>query len=300
MKKFILHTLLGLLVFCALWIVAECTFAKVQVRNDYSYKYNYAKGNPAVKTLFIGHSHFECGINTHILDSAFNGSISGRRWPYWDVEYVKQMLPTMPNIKTVVYPLGYVMPYESPHYTDYHEEGVKDYMYWYSKYMHIPYDRFPYNYIYGSALLRNKMGTKYWRDEAVDSLGYYARIGMSSVWDEESKFDPYFYTEDTATMCYQEFQTYLIELAQVCADNGARLVVVTTPCANCFVANTREQGVCNMYRLVDSVKELYPIEYFNYLNDEEFRNDSIYFNSTHLNAIGADKFTKRICLDLKL
>ena len=55
-----------------------------------------------------------------------------------------------------------------------------------------------------------------------------------------------------------------------------------------------------MESIIDSVRLYYPIEYKNYMNDEEFRADSIYFDSSHLNSIGADMFAKRIKLDFNL
>ena len=67
-----------------------------------------------------------------------------------------------------------------------------------------------------------------------------------------------------------------------------------------FFSSTCEQGIKNLYDLVDSVSVYYPIEYFNYLNDQEFRADSLYYNCSHLNTIGADKFAIRLKEDLGL
>lgn len=299
MKRFVRNIGLGLLAFLIFWGIAEWGFYKMQPTNVYSYKYNYVKDNPSIKTLFIGHSHFECGVNTHLMDSAFNFAISGRRWIYWDVEQAKQLVPTMPNLKTIVFPLGYVMPYESFHY-DEHIESTKEISYLYTRFMHTWYDRYPGKYLYASAILRNKMGAKYWRDDLVDSLGFDCRVGKSKYFEIDSDFDPEIYNEPKSKLCYQEFLSYLTELAQVCYDNNIRFVVVTTPCADCYVKNTREQGISNLYALVDSVRIHYPVEYYNYIDDAEFREDSLYFNCTHLNSEGADLFTKRLINDINL
>ena len=56
----------------------------------------------------------------------------------------------------------------------------------------------------------------------------------------------------------------------------------------------------NLYALIDSVRAYYPIEYKNYLDDAEFRADSLYYNSSHLNSIGADKFAIRVKEDFGL
>ena len=303
MKRFLIDICLGLIVFCITWILAEYTMAHVDIQNDYSYKYNYVKGNSAIKTLLIGHSHFENSINPYLMgDGVFDFAISGRRWIYWDVKLAEQLYSTMPSLKTVIFSLGYAMPYESPHYEEQWSEGRKEYMYMYTKYMNTPYDVFPQNIIYSSALLSNKMGIKYWLDEPVDSLGYSKIEGHCQGvefedWVKETHIQ---WTNDTTLLCYKEFQQYFIRLAEICYNNNIRLVAVTCPCADCYVSSTCEQGIKNLYDLVDSVSVYYPIEYFNYLNDQEFRADSLYYNCSHLNTIGADKFAIRLKEDLGL
>lgn len=290
-----------MIVFFGTWILAEFIMEKANIVNDYSYKYNYVKNNPAIKTILIGHSHFDNSINPYLMgDSVFDFAISGRRWIYWDAKLAEQLFPTMPNLKTVIFPFGYAMPYESAHYEKEWSEGRKEYMYMYTKYMNIPYDRFPQNLIYSSALLSNKMGIKYWKDNHVDSLGFNKMEGKSPYFDEwviETKIQ---WDSDTAIMCYNEYKAYFIDLAKVCYNNNIRLVAVTCPCADCYVKATCERGIQNLYAMIDSVRAYYPIEYYNYLNDPEFREDTLYYNCSHLNSEGADKFAIRLKRDLGL
>lgn len=301
MKRFIINIYVGVVVFCATWISAEIIMAHANIVNDYSYKYNYVKNNPAIKTLLIGHSHFDNSINPYLMgDSVFDFAISGRRWIYWDTKLAEQLFPTMPNLKTVIFPFGYAMPYESPHYEKEWSEGRKEYMYMYTKYMNIPYDRFPQNLVYRSALLSNKMGIKYWTNNHVDSLGYNKMEGRSPYFEEWVIETNIPWESDTVHMCYNEYKDYFIQLAKVCHENNIRLVAVTCPCANCYVSNTCERGIKNLYDLIDSVHAYYPIEYYNYLNDPEFREDSLYYNCSHLNSIGADKFAIRLKTDIGL
>ena len=301
MKRFVLNIFIVTIVFCCTWMLAEFLMTKANIVNDYSYKYNYVKNNPAIKTLLIGHSHFDNSINPYLMgDSVFDFAISGRRWIYWDTKLAAQLFSTMPNLKTVIFPLGYAMPYESPHYEKELSEGRKEYLYMYTKYMNTPYDVFPQNLIYSSALLSNKMGIKYWKDIHVDSLGYNKLEGRSQYFEEWVKETKITWTNDTTILCYNEFKEYFIELAKVCYDNNIRLIAVTCPCADCYVQNTRPQGIKNLYDLVDSVRVYYPVEYYNYLDDADFRADSLYYNYSHLNSIGADKFAIRLKNDLGL
>ncbi len=298
MKKFILDVFIAICVFLASWGCAEYLMTRANVVNTYSYKYNYVKNNPAIKTLLIGHSHFENSINPYLMgDSVFDFAISGR-WIYYDAQLLPKMIPQMPNLQNVIFPLGYQMPYGSWHYKNIRDID-KDYAYNYAQHMDTYYDRFPENMYLSSALIANKMGMKYFRDEPQDSLGY-SRVYGHEDYFENHNVKPNVYEGDTATLCYKEFRLYLTLLAEVCYDNHIRFIAVTCPCADCFVKNTREQGIKNLYDLIDSVRVYYPIEYYNYLNDSEFREDSIYYNCSHLNSIGADMFAIRLKKDLGL
>lgn len=299
MKRFIVDVCIGVIAFCIVWGAAEYEIATCVV-NNYSYKYRTVKDNPSIKTLLVGHSHFEHSINPYLMgDSVFDFAIRARRWIYLDAKLAEQLFPTMQNLKTVIFPLGYAMPYESLQYQP-NSEGKKEIMYMYSKYMNVSYDVFPQSCFYKSALLNNKMGIKYWMDVPHDSLGYKMVKGQSSFFESEIEETNISWSSDTVALCYNEFKEYFIQLARTCYENNIRFVVVTCPCADCYVAKTCEQGIRNLYALVDSVAVHYPIEYHNYLDDEEFRADSIYFNCSHLNSIGADLFALRVKKDFGL
>lgn len=55
-----------------------------------------------------------------------------------------------------------------------------------------------------------------------------------------------------------------------------------------------------MHQIIDDVRKEYPIEYKDYLHDENYRADSLYYNSSHLNNIGATKFGAQIKNDFHL
>lgn len=299
MKKFILNVFIGIIVFIVTWVIAETLMAHISIVNEYSYKYKYVIKNPTIKTLLIGHSHFHYGVNPKLMgEGVFNFAIAGR-WIYYDAELLPRIIPYMPNLETVIFPLGYPMPYASWHYRGLRDID-KDYAYYYARYMDIYYDYFPQNIYLSSALIANKMEPKYWKDAHIDSLGFSPQYGQGDAWEAENNVSPTIFEGDTAINCYKEFCQYFKQLAKVCHDNNIRFIAVTCPCADVFIKNTCEQGVKNLYDLVDSVASYNPVEYYNYLDDEEFRADSIYYNCSHLNSIGADIFTLRLKKDLGL
>lgn len=300
MKRFVVDIVIVVIAFCTFWGLVEWMVETIQPTNAYTYKYNYVKDNPGIKTLLIGHSHFENSINPYLMgDSIFNFAISGRRWIYWDVKLAERLIPTMPNLETVIFPLGYEMLYESPHYGTYEEIEELEYAYDYSKYMHVYYDRLPKSIYFRSALLCNRMGPKYFKPEDVDSLGY-ARLNGTMRAEEEDEDETIVRLTERDRLCYEEFRNYFTEMARICYDNHVRFVVVTCPCADRYMSCTCEEGLQNMYDLIDSVQKQYPVEYFDYLTDSEFRADSLYFNMTHLNVKGADALAKRVKEDIGL
>ena len=283
-----------------IWCVAEYAKEKIYLPNAYSYKYKHVKGNSSIKTLLIGHSHFENSINPYLMgDSIYDFAITGRGWIYWDVKLAEQLFHTMPNLKYVLFPLGYAMPYKSPHFQPL-SDLIKENIYQYGKNMHVMYDRFPENYWYKSSLVRNDMKIHFWREKNQDKLGYYKLEGQSEECATDQNVDPNIYEGEVAQLCLNEYKEYFIQLAKICNENNIRFIAVTCPCADSYIQNTRPQGIKNLYDLVDSVRTYYPIEYYNYLDDPEFRADSLYYNCSHLNSIGADKFAIRLKNDLGL
>lgn len=299
MKNFVIDIIIGLVVFCTIWWLGELVFDCFKGQNEYSYKYEYVKNSPNIKTLLIGNSYFENGINPYLLgDSVFDFAINGR-WIYYDAVLAKRLFPTMSNLQVVVIPIGYHQLYTSPHYTGF-DHVHKEYAYKYAQYMDVDYDEYPMALFLKSALINNHMGIKFWADETIDSLGYLKLEGKQDNWEEIHNVPENLLKNKYADVCYEEYKNYLMEIAKVCYANDIRLIAVTCPCADCYIVNTCEKGIQNLYDLVNNVNEVYPIEYKNYIDDPLFRADSIYYNSSHLNSIGADLFAKKLKEDFGL
>ena len=137
MKEFLKHVGLGFLF--ALFICLTIEFYQSKVNNNaYLSKYKYMEENSSnIKTLLLGNSLMENSINPHLLgDSIFDLAISAR-WIYYDQELLERYIVKMPNLKNVIFGMGYAVPfwrsYHFPEESAGHDD--KDFV-TYQKYMY--------------------------------------------------------------------------------------------------------------------------------------------------------------------
>ena len=172
--------------------------------------------------------------------------------------------------------------------------------------MDIRYDAFPYYYWFG--LINGEISFSTLRDDdeflrhdSLEYIGYSPTEGQDGPdWKSLQNLDPNVISNPHSREQIDEYTFYLKELARICQDNGVRLIVVTPPCYDSYVANVRQEGVVIIHGIIEKVQSEYAVEYMDYLQDKEFRSDSIYFNSSHLNSIGADMFALRVKKDFGL
>ena len=55
-----------------------------------------------------------------------------------------------------------------------------------------------------------------------------------------------------------------------------------------------------VYSIINTTQQKYPIRLYDYHDDVEFRSDSIWYDCSHLNDIGATMLAKRIRQDAGL
>ena len=300
MRLFIKDIMLVVVVFITVLLPLEIFVFPYASHNIYNYKYYYVQDNSdKIATLLMGNSYFENSINPNLLgDSVFDMAVSAR-WIYYDLELMKLFVPKMKNLKTIVFPMGYVAPFAwSQHY-----KQVKYYDFVHEKFMHVWYDRFPGKYFrYFFVLYGINDGNRLFTNNVhCDSLGYDAFINHSNAdWRNDQNFDPIIIENENATDQIAEYTKYLKEMAQLCNTHGVRFIVITPPCHDSYNVNVRQEGLDILHGIIENVRAEYPVEYIDYLKDEQFRADSIYFNCSHLNSIGADMFALRVKKDFGL
>lgn len=286
MKRFLRDVLFTLL-FVALADYLYGDFAK----NNYSEKHSYITHHyNAIKTLIMGNSLAETGLNTSVLgDSAWCFAISGRTL-YFDSELLKRHLPNMQNLHTVILPLHYNLHTSVLLNPDL--SGRKYYIYSNYRYLHVPVSVFPEGWLYRSALLSGQLHRKNNKEASFDKYG-------NTLADDlyDGKIEDH---NPPHQMDLDKGIEYLTSMAKTCAEHGVRFIVVTPPFPNTWLEGCTKEGIHNLTMITDSVNQLYPLEYKNYLQDSSFRNDSLYNNWNHLNRYGATLFARRVKEDFGL
>ena len=306
MKKFLLLVLIGCFVFVSAAIAIE--LYQTKVINSYSYKYKYMEEkSDCIKTLLLGNSLMVNSINPHYLgDSVFDLAISAR-WIYYDVKLLEKHISKMSNLNQVIFGVGYSVPFHSSyHFPEGNKERKDDKKYRYEKFMNIRYDRPPYYYWFGLLKGRIRMKTlhddcAFLQNDTLGYIGYDCLIGQQDTdWRNIQNINPNIIFNPHACEQIKEYTGYLKEMARLCQQYDVRFIVITPPCHDSYIANVRQEGVDILHGMIEEIRAEYPIEYIDYLEDKEFRADSIYFNCSHLNSIGADMFALRVKKDFGL
>lgn len=282
-------------------MVVPLYYAIVPKENEYTQKYEYLTNNhDGIKILLLGHSHFYNSINPNVLgDSVFNAALSGRVI-YYDIEIAKKFFPLMNNLETVIYPMHYSFENACNIYQNHSIR--RHYFNSYKKNMDIPPPKdFREEQVYDELTLACFLD-----DFTFKSLANHKSIDSSNYYNTTLGFHPLFGTSDYnprktyVQIMKKEFTEQLTELARICEEYNIRLIVTTSPCSNLFLQCITEEGINNLYEVIEDVSQKHPIEYHNYLADSSFRSDSLYYDASHLNYEGATLFAKKIKEDFGL
>lgn len=259
--------------------------------NNIGYKHHYIVHHADdIKTLIIGHSHFENGLNPHLLgDSVFNLASAGRPYHY-DVQILKEYLPTLPNVKVVLFPIRYRLS-DSDFFKERFRQGLfEDYYYGWN--MMPPKD---YSDSFKKPVKFVPHYRKYKKDRlTVDSLGYELDLSTPRHLTEVEAISLSSQSEDDKAV------HHLAKMAETCAKHGVRFIVLACPQSDLFLEHVTTDGMENMDKVIAEASKQHPMEYRNYMFDSAFRADTLYRDWTHLNHTGATMFAQRVKEDFGL
>jgi hypothetical protein len=103
---------------------------------------------------------------------------------------------------------------------------------------------------------------------------------------------------------YAYNQELVRKIVELCLSHDIRPVLVATPITSILnnIYDERSPGFFDTFRrFAGEICERYPgLEFFDYSHDRRFEHDfSLFFDSDHLNAYGAEKFTPIVVADLE-
>ena len=259
-----------------------------KVENESRYKRRYLENHADdIATLLLGHSLFAVSFNPHVLgDSVFMTSQVNRKL-WYDVELARRYLPMLPNLHTVLYPIniGYLAA-DGRSIT----EGAE-----YARSWHLYCDGFPQRWLCRSLLASGHLSYRSFHSGVgCDSLGYTAhtnrkdglRPTVSSTQHEPEVVDRY--------------ARLLAELAGLCHDRGVRFIAVVCPASDSYLGQCTDRLHADLQHVVATVQAQQPMEFRNYLDDIDFRCDTLYYDDLHLNHSGATRFAQRVKEDFGL
>lgn len=290
MKHFLQDILWTLLFGCVVILPGE--IISVGKQDPLAYQHSYMDANPSrIKTLVLGHSQTANAFNTHELgDSAFCAATPSRVI-YFDLLLLRKYIDRLPNLKAVIYPMHYSFENACLFYSN---QGMQEVItYRHAKYMRLHTDRYPTIWFLSkSAFLSGQLRVgNLTIDDNTDSLGYAPWKGGATGWRSE---------DDVKQIRQEEFTRDLTEMARLCHEQGVRLIVITCPFSNAALEHVTEEGVKNMYDVVERVNKRYPIEYRSYLAAPNLRDDSLYHDWSHLDRHGATLFANQVKKDFGL
>jgi hypothetical protein len=122
-----------------------------------------------------------------------------------------------------------------------------------------------------------------------------------SIWKKEFSEDAFNTPLKASVRESLEFNKKLIlEMAEFCKERDLKLAFVIPPITNALKSKfSKEFSKEALYDLIAPAQEKYNISLFDYLEDKEFQNDDLYFNSFFLNKRGRRLFTEKLINDVK-
>ncbi len=301
MKKFLYRAT----VFCSLIFVASAVveISLLYKTNTYSYKHKYIMSHlDSIHVLLMGNSHIlDSMIPDSIGNGVFNAAISGRSYVY-DNDLLKQYVPLLTNLETVIIPLDYFCfcfgrETDNPRNILRQIDLTRTYKCMYYKYMNVKAD-----YWYWPELINSKMQLipRFLKTSeqlrGCDSLGY-SRQKLSnrmSKW-ELSALPPLIDTHlpHDEEMAKNLFDTYS-SMASITMSKGVRLILISTPMYQTCQEDMNKDVLVEMKSFATKLKKRYPnVEYYDYTFDARFSEDD-FIDASHLSEFGAAKFSKII------
>jgi hypothetical protein len=303
-KKIIIKTiLLALPIFL---VIAFFEYNLYKMPTSYNFKKTLIEKNaPTTEILILGSSYSLLGINPDFLNSnALNMADNGQSL-YYDWKILEKYIGDMDRLKVVIIPVSYL---SFEYGVDNNPEYWRDFFY--ERYYNIPPEntshlldikRFSFLALYGQrkALIYATKNFKTNLAETFTDKGYdfVEAIQDNQLTEENGKSEAQHYTSLMNPNNAPENIIYLEKIIEKIKDKGALPILITIPTFHTIYDNADQQKYISMQNNIRIVSEKYNILYLNYSKDKRFSSDDFY-DSSHLNQKGAEKFTKILNINI--
>lgn len=289
MKRFGLNVLLFLFPMIVLLALIECYVR--QLPNSYKYKNEWMwKNGPDVSTLFLGNSHAFFDLNPREYgDSTFNLANVSQRLQH-DYFLICHYATACPNLKTVILVVDNSNLFDIPMEND--EPGRVTYYQLYMGYSaHSAFSRYSFELADINSFWAKMKN--HWHSEGLscDSLGW----GNGYLISLRNPKD--FLVENVRTHCFVDWRStnqnvkYVRKIAQWCQKHDMTLFLLMPPVTSSYTRKAEKWQLDFVRHVVDSCRTEYGAMVVDYSCDTRFDDDD-FFDTDHLNDIGAQKFSK--------
>jgi hypothetical protein len=296
MNIFIKKTTFMLFLIIIILVVIEIVVGYIP--NSYSYKNNWITRNgSAISTLAIGHSQIYDGFVPEVFkDSTFNLGNSTQTY-YENYLLLQKLDHLLPNLQYLIIPIGYNNVRESPNIE------LSNRIIYYHKYMHLDYDsQLSWDKFFEVSEFNravNKIIKYYLFNTDIvgcDSLG---RRNSHNLKNRRNNWFNDNYIKDHTSIKSEEGKFYIKEIeylnkvVEYYAKKNVKVILVSTPVSKYYRKDMNLEQRDFFISQAEKISDLQNVYYLNYYNDNQFT-DLDYYDSCHLNELGAQKLTQDI------
>ncbi|TSC95208.1 MAG: hypothetical protein CEN87_220 [Parcubacteria group bacterium Licking1014_1] len=275
-----------------------------RIPTSYNLKKNFLDKNASsIQILALGSSHALSGVNPEFFSmKGFNAADSSQSL-YYDYQIYKKYADDLKNLKVVIVPISYFsLEYNFSRNTEAWRENFYKKIYGFgleTKKSNIDIRGFSYMALYGqlrsifyaSKLFKVNLAAN------INENGWYKQEGKEAVWEFAQKRAQY-HESIMDPMSLDNNVNYLKKMIESIKIKGADVMLITVPVTTDYSNNVNLEKYNLMQDTIRKITEEYDIKYFNYFSDKRFVSDDFY-SSDHLNAAGAEKFSKILDIDIK-
>lgn len=268
------------------------------IPNSYSYKDNWmTKNGSDLSTLAIGHSQLYDGFSPEVFkDSTFNLANATQTY-YENYLLLKKYDHILTNLEYLIIPIGYNNVRESPNIE------LTNRVTFYHKYMQLDYDShinwFELFEVANFERAINKMMKYYLFNTDIvgcDSLGQRSThnlINRKENWFNDNYIEGHTSIKSEDGKFYIKEIDFLNKVVEYYSNKNVKVILVSTPVSNYYRNEMNLQQRDFFIAEAEKISKLHNVFYLNYYNDNQFT-DIDYYDSCHLNELGAEKLTQKI------